>query len=124
MYVCIHVQETVLACVRVFMCVFVCACVRVCVNVCVCGCDVCFNDCVPLCLFSSSEVFCRENRTVLKTGDTLKFPKLAETMETVAEQGANVFYTGSIGRDLIHDIKASGGWLGMWGEKIDRKSVV
>ena len=91
-----------------------------CVNVCVCGWDVCFNDCVPLCLFSSSEVFCRENRTVLKTGDTLKFPKLAETMETVAEQGANVFYTGSIGRDLIHDIKASGGWLGMCGEKIVR----
>ncbi|XP_046901665.1 glutathione hydrolase 5 proenzyme isoform X2 [Hypomesus transpacificus] len=62
----------------------------------------------PLC-----EVFCKENRTVLKTGDTLKFPKMAETMETVAQQGADVFYTGSIGRDLIHDIKASGGTLTM-----------
>lgn len=62
----------------------------------------------PLC-----EVFCSKNKTILGMRDTLKFPKLAETMETIAEQGANAFYTGSIGRDLIQDIKALGGTLTM-----------
>ena len=35
-------------------------------------------------------------------------PKLAETMETIAERGADAFYTGQIGHDLIEDIKAAG----------------
>ncbi|XP_029301369.1 glutathione hydrolase 5 proenzyme [Cottoperca gobio] len=62
---------------------------------------------------SVCEVFCDKNRTVLSTGDILKFPKLAETMETIAEQGADAFYTGKIGRDLIQDIEAAGGTLNM-----------
>lgn len=60
--------------------------------------------------FPSSEVFCHKNKTVLGMGDILKFPKLAETMETIAEQGADAFYTGQIGLDLIQDVKAAGGW--------------
>lgn len=56
----------------------------------------------------SSEVFCNKNKTVLRTGDILKFPKLAETMKTIAEQGADAFYTGKIGHDLIQDIEAAG----------------
>uniref|UniRef100_A0A8C7E0T9 Gamma-glutamyltransferase 5 n=1 Tax=Oncorhynchus kisutch TaxID=8019 RepID=A0A8C7E0T9_ONCKI len=62
---------------------------------------------------SSSEVFCNKNKTVLGMGDILKFPKLAETMETIAEQGADAFYTGQIGLDLIQDVKAAGGTLTM-----------
>lgn len=58
---------------------------------------------------SPSEVFCNKNKTVLGMGDILKFPKLAETMETIAEQGADAFYTGQIGLDLIQDVKAAGG---------------
>ncbi|KAM4635169.1 glutathione hydrolase 5 proenzyme isoform 2-T2 [Polymixia lowei] len=57
---------------------------------------------------SLCQLFCNENKTVLSKGDTLKFPKLAETMETIAEQGADAFYTGKIGLDLIQDIKAAG----------------
>lgn len=45
---------------------------------------------------------------VLGKEDILKFPKLAETMEIIAKQGADVFYTGKIGHDLIQDIKATG----------------
>uniref|UniRef100_A0A8C2ZZ99 Gamma-glutamyltransferase 5 n=1 Tax=Cyclopterus lumpus TaxID=8103 RepID=A0A8C2ZZ99_CYCLU len=45
------------------------------------------------------------------TGDILKFPKLAETMKTIAEQGADAFYTGKIGQDLIRDVEAAGGTL-------------
>uniref|UniRef100_A0A4W5N5B9 Glutathione hydrolase n=1 Tax=Hucho hucho TaxID=62062 RepID=A0A4W5N5B9_9TELE len=58
---------------------------------------------------SLCEVFCHKNKTVLGIGDTLKFPKLAETMETIAEQGVDAFYTGQIGLDLIQDVKAAGG---------------
>lgn len=56
----------------------------------------------------SSQVFCHNNKTILSTGDILKFTKLAETMETIAEKGADAFYTGTIGRDLIKDIKDAG----------------
>ncbi|XP_055724208.1 glutathione hydrolase 5 proenzyme-like isoform X2 [Salvelinus fontinalis] len=62
---------------------------------------------------SLCEVFCHKNKTVLGIGDTLKFPKLAETMETIAEQGVDAFYTGQIGLDLIQDVKAAGGTLTM-----------
>ncbi|KAM9307176.1 glutathione hydrolase 5 proenzyme [Pholidichthys leucotaenia] len=62
---------------------------------------------------SLCEILCNMNKTVLNTGDILKFPKLAETMETVAKEGPDAFYTGKIGQDLIQDIKAAGGTLTM-----------
>lgn len=62
---------------------------------------------------SLCEVFCNKHRTILKEGDMLKFPKLAESMEMIAAQGADAFYTGKIGNDLIQDIKAAGGSLEM-----------
>ncbi|KAM3874296.1 glutathione hydrolase 5 proenzyme [Diretmus argenteus] len=62
---------------------------------------------------SLCQVFCNKNKTVLRKGDMLKFPKLAETMEIIAEEGADAFYTGKIGLDLIHDIKAAGGKMTM-----------
>ncbi|XP_071766469.2 glutathione hydrolase 5 proenzyme [Centroberyx gerrardi] len=62
---------------------------------------------------SLCELFCHKNKTVLSNGDILKFPKLAETMETIAAHGADALYTGKIGLDLIQDIKAAGGTLKM-----------
>ncbi|KAF6716544.1 Gamma-glutamyltransferase 5 [Oryzias melastigma] len=62
----------------------------------------------PLC-----EVLCNKNKVVLGKGEILKFPKLAETMETIAQRGAEAFYNGSIGQDLILDIKNAGGTLSM-----------
>ncbi|CAI5666821.1 unnamed protein product [Oreochromis niloticus] len=62
---------------------------------------------------SLCEIFCHKNKTVLSTGDIVKFSKLAETMETIAEKGAEDFYTGKIGHDLIQDITAAGGNLTM-----------
>ncbi|KAK5852123.1 hypothetical protein PBY51_023620 [Eleginops maclovinus] len=62
---------------------------------------------------SICEIFCNKNRAILSTGDIVKFPKLAETMETIAKQGANAFYSGKIGQDLIQDIKAAGGTMTM-----------
>ncbi|KAM6984866.1 glutathione hydrolase 5 proenzyme [Aplochiton taeniatus] len=62
---------------------------------------------------SLCEVFCNKNKNVLSKGDTLKFPRLAETMETIAEQGADTFYSDKLGLDLIQDIKDAGGSLTM-----------
>ncbi|XP_053709645.1 glutathione hydrolase 5 proenzyme-like isoform X1 [Synchiropus splendidus] len=62
---------------------------------------------------SLCEVLCNENKTVLSHGDVLRFPKLAETMETIATLGADTFYSGKIGQDLIQDVRAAGGTLSM-----------
>ncbi|XP_034565813.1 glutathione hydrolase 5 proenzyme [Notolabrus celidotus] len=62
---------------------------------------------------SLCEVICNKNKTVLSKGDILKFPKLADSLEVIAAQGADAFYTGKIGQDLIQDVKAAGGTLEM-----------
>jgi len=64
-----------------------------------------------------SKVFCNKNKTVLGKGDILKFPKLAETMEIIARDGADGFYSGKIGQDLIQDIKDAG-WCNMCMSKL------
>ncbi|CAN9504887.1 unnamed protein product [Ophioblennius macclurei] len=61
----------------------------------------------------TNEILCNKNKTVLGLGDILKFPKLAETLETVAQKGADAFYNGKIGQDLVQDVKAAGGTLKM-----------
>ncbi|KAI4897913.1 hypothetical protein NFI96_023118, partial [Prochilodus magdalenae] len=63
---------------------------------------------------SLCELFCHENKTVLNVGDTLRYPKLAETMKTIATEGAEAFYTGKIAKDLIQDVQNAGAvttWL-------------
>ncbi|RVE65753.1 hypothetical protein OJAV_G00119760 [Oryzias javanicus] len=62
---------------------------------------------------SLCKVLCNKNKVVLSEGEILKFPKLAETMETIAKRGVEAFYNGSIGQDLIQDIKNEGGTLSM-----------
>ncbi|XP_076139954.1 glutathione hydrolase 5 proenzyme [Alosa pseudoharengus] len=57
------------------------------------------------------ELFCHANKTLLSTKDILRYPKLADTMETIAKQGAEAFYTGTIAHDIIDDIRAAGGSL-------------
>ncbi|KAM3868397.1 gamma-glutamyltransferase 5a [Diretmus argenteus] len=50
---------------------------------------------------------------MLKTGDIVKFEKLADTLEMIANEGAEAFYTGKIAEDLIRDIQEAGGTLTM-----------
>lgn len=47
----------------------------------------------------------------LKTGDIVKFTKLADTLETIANHGPESFYSGQIAKDLISDIQQAGGTL-------------
>lgn len=53
-------------------------------------------------------MFCNQNKTdVLKEGETVRYPKLAETYRTVAERGAQAFYEGPLAQNLIADIQAA-----------------
>uniref|UniRef100_A0A8C6UK82 Gamma-glutamyltransferase 5a n=1 Tax=Neogobius melanostomus TaxID=47308 RepID=A0A8C6UK82_9GOBI len=47
----------------------------------------------------------------LKAGDIVKFKKLADTLETIANEGAESFYSGQIAKDLISDIQLAGGTI-------------
>ncbi|XP_034025322.1 gamma-glutamyltransferase 5a [Thalassophryne amazonica] len=48
---------------------------------------------------------------LLNTGDIVKFEKLADTLEIIANQGADAFYTGKIAESLIQNIQEAGGTL-------------
>ncbi|XP_027779142.1 glutathione hydrolase 5 proenzyme isoform X1 [Marmota flaviventris] len=49
----------------------------------------------------------------LRPQDPFPWPALATTLETVATEGAEVFYTGRLGRMLVEDIAKEGSQLGM-----------
>ncbi|CAL1569447.1 unnamed protein product [Knipowitschia caucasica] len=55
------------------------------------------------------EVFCGPDGDVLKENQTIKFPQLAKTYKTIAEDGPDVFYTGELARKLVSDIQRAGG---------------
>lgn len=61
-----------------------------------------------LSLSSASEVFCDSQRNILKENDIVRFPKLAETYQRIAEEGPDVFYNGSMAQSIVEDIQAAG----------------
>ncbi|XP_061907682.1 gamma-glutamyltransferase 5a isoform X2 [Entelurus aequoreus] len=57
------------------------------------------------------ELFSDQNGNLLQTGDVVKYETLADTLATIADLGADAFYTGKIAEDLIRDIQEAGGSL-------------
>ncbi|XP_068649273.1 glutathione hydrolase 3-like [Aristolochia californica] len=49
----------------------------------------------------------------LVAGDVCYNPKLADTLEMVAEQGPGAFYNGTVGEQLVSDVRAAGGIITM-----------
>ena len=48
-----------------------------------------------------------------ETGDVMKLPVLADTLELLADKGADEFYRGSIAQRIVADLEAHGGLLTM-----------
>lgn len=53
-------------------------------------------------------MFCDSQQNLLKENDIIKFPKLADTYERIAEGGPDVFYNGSMAQSIVEDIQAAG----------------
>ncbi|KAF9970083.1 hypothetical protein BGZ65_011406, partial [Modicella reniformis] len=51
--------------------------------------------------------------TVLGEGDWIKRTTFADTLETIAKEGADAFYTGTIAQDMVDYIQANGGIMTM-----------
>ncbi|KAL3976162.1 amyloid beta A4 precursor protein-binding family A member 1 [Sarotherodon galilaeus] len=57
---------------------------------------------------SLRKFFSDKNGNILKTGDIVKFEKLADTLEMIANEGPDAFYNGTIAKNLIRDIQKAG----------------
>lgn len=53
-------------------------------------------------------MFCDSQKSILKENDIVRFPKLAETYQRIAEEGPDVFYNGSMAQIIVEDIQAAG----------------
>ncbi len=58
--------------------------------------------------FFYSQLFQNEQGELLKEGDVVRFEKLADTLEIIAEQGADAFYIGDLAKELVSDIQSAG----------------
>ncbi len=47
-----------------------------------------------------------------REGDVIRFPALAQTLKTIAAQGARAFYEGEIAADMVSTLAARGSFLG------------
>jgi gamma-glutamyltranspeptidase len=55
------------------------------------------------------EILTDENGNLLEEGDLMFRPRLAETLRTIAFEGGDALYTGSLANILVEDIQSMGG---------------
>lgn len=56
-------------------------------------------------------MFCDSQRNILKENDIVRFPRLADTYQRIADEGPDVFYNGSMARTIVRDIQGAGAQL-------------
>lgn len=56
-------------------------------------------------------MFCDSNKNLLKENDIIRYLKLADTYEKIAEEGPDVFYNGSMAQNIVDDIQAAGHFI-------------
>lgn len=75
---------------------------------------------------TTARIFMPEGRPP-KAGEIMRFPALAETMETVARQGRGGFYEGAVAGEIVRSLDAEGGYWqaddlkdhrGVWGDPV------
>uniref|UniRef100_A0A3Q2NP80 Gamma-glutamyltransferase 5a n=1 Tax=Fundulus heteroclitus TaxID=8078 RepID=A0A3Q2NP80_FUNHE len=57
------------------------------------------------------KAFSDKNGNLLNVTGEIKFEKLADTLEMIANKGSDAFYKGKIAEDLVHDVQEAGGVL-------------
>ena len=41
-------------------------------------------------------------------GEIFKFPKMAQTLQMIADEGYSTFYTGALSKDILADLQSKG----------------
>ena len=57
----------------------------------------------------AGKVMLKNDGSTYKLNDTIKFPELAKTIETIAENGIEEFYTGKFADLIVNDMNTNGG---------------
>ena len=68
--------------------------------------DIC-SHCIK---FFFRQLVAKEDGSLLKEGDILKMPKLANTLQKIAEDPFT-FYNGSLANDIVNDIAEEGSFF-------------
>ena len=59
-------------------------------------------------VISHSKLYQNEDGSFKRAGDIAKNEALAETLQRIAENGAQEFYNGEIAKDIVADLQAMG----------------
>ena len=54
-------------------------------------------------------ILLNKNGKLPKLGDLIKLPKMAETLQIIADQGPDALYNGSLTKAFVQDIQDGGG---------------
>jgi gamma-glutamyltranspeptidase/glutathione hydrolase len=63
--------------------------------------------------FEASRAAYLPNGRVPRIGDLVPQPGMARSLRTIAEGGADVFYKGALGEEIVKATQEAGGWLTM-----------
>jgi len=67
------------------------------------------GDALRLSRFEATRDYFMPDLKLLEVGQTLRNPAYAETLRTIAGQGAKAFYTGDIARDIVETVRSAPG---------------